>query len=532
MYQLNKKRTKKELDRHPHCIYGTPVNLEAYQNSHDLPVWKQTARDERNRKRFHGAFTGGFSAGYFNSVGSKEGWQPKAWSSSKTDRGQKAGLSLDDIMDEEDKNDQEMSKVYSVQGDILERSIPLDDPILRELGPKQSTIGENILRNFGWNGKDFITSPAKDCYEREDSVRSTTHGLGYQQDETIHQQRTLNNSVKKKPANYAFGLGVALDDNEDDEDSYNIGPPRSQFDKSINLKKKTPSIKSSSGKHTFISKKSKLKTASSPSTTCMDGLPVLAGFLVIYSPETFTNQRFPAPEIPEGWVSRFSSSAHSPSHTSSFQKSTNANDRSEALFGSAEHSRDTQETSPQVDLSDEQNWRIIDLDTAKHALSRKDNPYTDERAGLYEIFLKAHVQDMPKLLAEMHTHYLSEFARTASLYRPMSRNLSMRFTSSSGDNPPTAVTISESTGQASDTSSPLIRPREISDFYPSRLLCKRFHVRPPDIKQEPSVRTSEQPSIEPSYDNIINTVEKNTVNHSVDVKVSPESLFNAIFGDD
>jgi len=30
-------------------------------------------RDEEGRQRFHGAFTGGFSAGYFNSVGSKEG---------------------------------------------------------------------------------------------------------------------------------------------------------------------------------------------------------------------------------------------------------------------------------------------------------------------------------------------------------------------------------------------------------------------------------------------------------------------------
>jgi len=30
-------------------------------------------RDERGRKRLHGAFTGGFSAGYFNTVGSKEG---------------------------------------------------------------------------------------------------------------------------------------------------------------------------------------------------------------------------------------------------------------------------------------------------------------------------------------------------------------------------------------------------------------------------------------------------------------------------
>ena len=31
------------------------------------------ARDTKGRPRFHGAFTGGFSAGYFNTVGSKEG---------------------------------------------------------------------------------------------------------------------------------------------------------------------------------------------------------------------------------------------------------------------------------------------------------------------------------------------------------------------------------------------------------------------------------------------------------------------------
>ena len=30
-------------------------------------------RDKQGRQRFHGAFTGGFSAGYFNTVGSKEG---------------------------------------------------------------------------------------------------------------------------------------------------------------------------------------------------------------------------------------------------------------------------------------------------------------------------------------------------------------------------------------------------------------------------------------------------------------------------
>ncbi|KPV78001.1 uncharacterized protein RHOBADRAFT_50524 [Rhodotorula graminis WP1] len=38
-----------------------------------VPPWEQKVFDEQGRRRFHGAFTGGFSAGYYNSAGSKEG---------------------------------------------------------------------------------------------------------------------------------------------------------------------------------------------------------------------------------------------------------------------------------------------------------------------------------------------------------------------------------------------------------------------------------------------------------------------------
>jgi hypothetical protein len=34
-------------------------------------VHQQEVTDEQGRRRFHGAFTGGFSAGYYNTVGSK-----------------------------------------------------------------------------------------------------------------------------------------------------------------------------------------------------------------------------------------------------------------------------------------------------------------------------------------------------------------------------------------------------------------------------------------------------------------------------
>lgn len=48
-----------------------------YKKNFTKKPWEQDVRDEKGRKRFHGAFTGGFSAGYFNTVGSKEGWMPK-----------------------------------------------------------------------------------------------------------------------------------------------------------------------------------------------------------------------------------------------------------------------------------------------------------------------------------------------------------------------------------------------------------------------------------------------------------------------
>lgn len=58
-------------------------------------------KDDQGRRRFHGAFTGGYSAGYFNSVGSKEGWTPAAFSSSQ---GARAGVrqSVEQFLDEDE----------------------------------------------------------------------------------------------------------------------------------------------------------------------------------------------------------------------------------------------------------------------------------------------------------------------------------------------------------------------------------------------------------------------------------------------
>src|SRR6201992_1935099 len=88
-------------------FYGTPLpplDPDVRDDGSYVPIWKQEATDERGRKRFHGAFTGGFSAGYFNTVGTKEGWTPATFVSSRSNRAKDAakGSRVEDFMDEED----------------------------------------------------------------------------------------------------------------------------------------------------------------------------------------------------------------------------------------------------------------------------------------------------------------------------------------------------------------------------------------------------------------------------------------------
>jgi len=58
--------------------------------------------DDVGRRRFHGAFTGGFSAGYYNTVGSVEGFQPTQFVSSRVNRTEVKTRSLRDLIDEDD----------------------------------------------------------------------------------------------------------------------------------------------------------------------------------------------------------------------------------------------------------------------------------------------------------------------------------------------------------------------------------------------------------------------------------------------
>lgn len=57
-----------DSDADEYVYLGTPLQGS---DKVALPVNQQTVRDAAGRQRLHGAFTGGYSAGFFNTTGSQ-----------------------------------------------------------------------------------------------------------------------------------------------------------------------------------------------------------------------------------------------------------------------------------------------------------------------------------------------------------------------------------------------------------------------------------------------------------------------------
>ncbi|XP_061592405.1 G patch domain-containing protein 1 isoform X2 [Cololabis saira] len=151
--------------------FGTP--LEPLEEDEPLrkpvPLHDQTVKDEKGRyQRFHGAFTGGFSAGYFNSVGSKEGWAPSAFVSSRQQKNEQQHARPEDFMDEEDFGEHgiapreittsqefwsgrkdrtaEKARAINAQSALIPGDTLLEDLI----APARSSMGVELLRAMGW----------------------------------------------------------------------------------------------------------------------------------------------------------------------------------------------------------------------------------------------------------------------------------------------------------------------------------------------------------------------------------------------
>ncbi|XP_037068932.1 G patch domain-containing protein 1-like [Pollicipes pollicipes] len=149
--------------------FGTPLEpLEEGSAAKRRPpaLEDQTVRDARGRQRFHGAFTGGFSAGFFNTVGSRDGFQPATFVSSRSSRAEGRSARPEDFMDDEDRGEHGIApQRVQAKSDFQEaptggtkRRHPQFDegpipgqPVLEQLiKPVRDTVGVRILKSMGW----------------------------------------------------------------------------------------------------------------------------------------------------------------------------------------------------------------------------------------------------------------------------------------------------------------------------------------------------------------------------------------------
>ncbi|KAJ3291007.1 hypothetical protein HK104_006374 [Borealophlyctis nickersoniae] len=178
-----------------------PLDVRARDRNKYLPVHLQEVRDEKGRKRLHGAFTGGFSAGYFNTVGSKEGWQPSQFVSSRAARGAKPDARPEDFMDDEDLmelkgakqvaptddfdvlggTERELARRRAVTNKMAEENsaaLPLPGRVIDDLvGPAKDPVGTKLLRQMGWREGHGVGPRAKRKRrsDEEDDMHAAEH---------------------------------------------------------------------------------------------------------------------------------------------------------------------------------------------------------------------------------------------------------------------------------------------------------------------------------------------------------------------
>ncbi|XP_042501445.1 G patch domain-containing protein TGH isoform X2 [Macadamia integrifolia] len=171
-----------DSDEEDFVFIGTPIEREEELTSRKkkavaeaagqlrtLPPWKQEVRDEEGRRRFHGAFTGGFSAGYYNTVGTKEGWTPQTFMSSRKNRAEVKQQSILNFLDEDEKEEmQGHSLGASLQFDTFgctaaelarkqvekeqqRRPSAIPGPVPDEMVlPATNSVGVKLLLKMGW----------------------------------------------------------------------------------------------------------------------------------------------------------------------------------------------------------------------------------------------------------------------------------------------------------------------------------------------------------------------------------------------
>lgn len=304
-------------------LYGTPLNkilrddqpndVNSFSNRKTRINQLQTVRDSFGRQRFHGAFTGGYSAGYFNTVDTAEGFRPKSFISRRGDRtraeeSQQFSHKPEDYMDDEDFGEFGIApkkiRVTSEYSNIEHErpSSSLSSALIKVLMSQNLSVGWQILhksrRGSHWSDRShkFTVIP------RNFDPKSDFHGLGYRplrsglnflgfsSSERFSNPLTavLKTGKRLKISGEAFGSGV-LDEDEDClelDDAHGYDDIRNY--KFLNATVKAPS----SSRNNYVEELSE--------HDLIPGFVLAKGQGDVHICDDLT-EKYPPPIIPEDW---------------------------------------------------------------------------------------------------------------------------------------------------------------------------------------------------------------------------------------
>ncbi|KII86063.1 hypothetical protein PLICRDRAFT_56526 [Plicaturopsis crispa FD-325 SS-3] len=583
------------------CLIGTPLPpLEKSKDTGEfVPLWKQEVRDEKGRRRLHGAFTGGFSAGHFNTVGSKEGWTPTEFVSSRSQRGKQKAARPEDFMDEEDLADlkdsqklvdetEEMDILGGTQAEVRRRGgdDPEQDSVAVALessmlpAPKDS-VGARILKKMGWRlgqgigprmtwrqrrkqdlqastGNALDLAPEDDeeankhTYAPRDTAvllvdrKDNSHGLGYRPGMGLHESVGTKGPAGPRLA-AGFGLGALNDADDDDVDIYDGGAV-SRNRMAYDAADRDDDERIVIGRGAQVQQQPR---STSASQTFHDGRPVLSGFILSEKPVA-EDRWFPLPDVPKGWkpdpqrvwakdkenVAR--KAAQEPQGHAAWKAGKSADERG-TILGEIPLPAAPRSVFEYMSQKDRERLKNIIPGSAPgkpppppeaaptvprteshiaQAALRGFQPFTTDPAkqARYTAYLHSQatpsdpddtappLPPLPGQTVDELNRELSDYAKAALLFKPMSGAMAGRFTSAAIiDNGPKIIeglhtpSAADAKAEEAHAASELERfkaeespkahaarmgmygpmTREVRTWQPNKLLCKRFGVKDP-----------------------------------------------------
>ncbi|XP_016976920.2 G patch domain-containing protein 1 homolog [Drosophila rhopaloa] len=180
--------------------FGTPLQpleKDVVPAKKPVGIEDQIVKDENGKRRFHGAFTGGFSAGFWNTVGSLEGWTPQTFKSSRAEKATpRAQLKPEDFMDNEDlgefgiapqgirtrdefaKEDEQEQRSGQRRRKLMQPELGVGPipgvPVLEQLlRPVRDKVAVRILKSMGWKPGQGVGPRQTRKEKRQATARNT-----------------------------------------------------------------------------------------------------------------------------------------------------------------------------------------------------------------------------------------------------------------------------------------------------------------------------------------------------------------------